>query len=72
MKLLVFALVLLGCLHSSTAAEFQVEALYEMRQQLLGSVVCLMTAVEALYEMRQQLLGSCYLSGQQSYNDVSL
>ncbi|KAK8447999.1 hypothetical protein SEVIR_8G194400v4 [Setaria viridis] len=37
MKLLVFALVLLGCLQSSAAAEFQVEALYEMRQQLIDN-----------------------------------
>ncbi|XP_034568326.1 uncharacterized protein [Setaria viridis] len=37
MKLLVFALVLLGCLQSSAAAQFQVEALYEMRQQLIDN-----------------------------------
>ncbi|CAN6363376.1 unnamed protein product [Urochloa humidicola] len=37
MKLLAFALVLLGCLQSSAAAEFQVEALYEMRQQLIDN-----------------------------------
>jgi hypothetical protein len=37
MKLLAFVLVLLGCLQSSAAAEFQVEALYEMRQLLIDN-----------------------------------
>ncbi|CAO2151152.1 unnamed protein product [Urochloa humidicola] len=37
MKLLAFALALLGYLQSCAAAEFQVEALYEMRQQLIDN-----------------------------------